>query len=75
MTSSVGEALIRKQENPVELHDYLVILRKHWVSILAIAALAVAGAMSATLLTTPTYQAKSQVFVSVSTGGSTSDLL
>jgi len=71
----VGEALIRKQENPVELHDYLVILRKHWVSILAIAALAVAGAMSATLLTTPTYQAKSQVFVSVSTGGSTSDLL
>jgi len=31
--------------------------------------------MSATLLATPTYQAKSQVFVSVSTGDSTSDLL
>ena len=59
----------------MELRDYLGILRKRWVSILLITALAVAGAMSATLLATPTYQAKSQVFVSVSTGGSTSDLL
>jgi len=59
----------------VELHDYLVILRKRWMSILLITALWVAVAMSATLLATPTYQAKSQVFVSVSTGGSTADLL
>lgn len=59
----------------MELHEYLVILRKRWVSILLVTALAVAGAMTATLLATPTYQAKSQLFVSVSTGGSTSDLL
>jgi succinoglycan biosynthesis transport protein ExoP len=74
VTSSLDGAA-REAGKPVELHDYLVILRKRWVSILLIAALAVAGAMGATLLTTPTYQAKSQVFVSVSTGGSTSDLL
>src|ERR1035437_4484169 len=61
--------------DPVELHEYLAILRKGWLSILLITALAVAGAMTASLLATPTYQAKSQVFVSVDTGGSTSDLL
>jgi succinoglycan biosynthesis transport protein ExoP len=59
----------------VELHDYLVILRKRWGSILLVTALAVAGAVAATLVATPTYQAKSQVFVSVRTGGTTSDLL
>jgi capsular exopolysaccharide synthesis family protein len=59
----------------VDLHDYLVIVRKRWVSILLISALSVTGAIAGTLLATPTYQAKSQVFVSVSTGGSTSDLL
>jgi polysaccharide biosynthesis transport protein len=59
----------------VELHEYLVILRKRWVSILLIAVFVVGGAVAATLLATPTYQAKSQVFVSARTGGSTSDLL
>ena len=60
----------------MELHDYLAILRKRWVSILLITALAVGGAAVATLLATPTYQAKSQVFVSVRTEGTTSsDLL
>ena len=59
----------------MELHEYLIILRKRWVSILLITTLAVSGAVAATLLATPTYQAKSQVFVSVRTGGSTSELL
>jgi capsular exopolysaccharide synthesis family protein len=59
----------------VELHDYLAIVSKRWVSILLITALAVAGAMSGTLLSTPTFEASSQVFVSLSTGGSTADLL
>jgi succinoglycan biosynthesis transport protein ExoP len=62
-------------EKPMEPHDFVAILRKRWVSILLLTALAVAGAMGATLLTTPTYQAKSQVFVSVSNGGTSSDLL
>jgi len=59
----------------VDLHEYLAIMSKRWVSILLITVLAIAGAMALTLLATPTYQAKSQVFVSVSTGGSTTDLL
>jgi capsular exopolysaccharide synthesis family protein len=59
----------------VELHDYLAILRKRWVSILLITTFTLAGAAAGTLLATPTYQAKSQVFVSVRTGGTTSDLL
>jgi polysaccharide biosynthesis transport protein len=62
-------------ETPVEPHDFVVILHKRWVSILFLTALAVAGAIGATLLATPTYQAKSQVFVSLSNGGTSSDLL
>src|ERR1039458_2871773 len=65
----------RKEWPSLELHDYIAIARKRWVSILLVTALAVACAMTATLLTTPTYQANSEVFVSVSNGGSTADLL
>jgi polysaccharide biosynthesis transport protein len=57
------------------LSEYLAILRKRWMSILIVTSLAMAVAIGASLLATPTYEAKSQVFVSVSTGGSTSDLL
>src|SRR5664280_2951424 len=59
----------------LDLHDYIAIARKRWVSILLMTALVVACAMTATLLTTPTYQANSGVFVSVNNGSSTSDLL
>ncbi|GAA2726605.1 polysaccharide biosynthesis tyrosine autokinase [Cellulomonas aerilata] len=60
----------------MELHDYLVALRKRWVSVVLITTLALCGAVAATFLTTPIYEAKSQVFVSVRTaGGSTSDLV
>jgi len=55
--------------------EYLAILRKFWVSTLLITSLAVAVALTLTLLATPAYDARSQVFVSVSTGGSASDLL
>jgi polysaccharide biosynthesis transport protein len=59
----------------VELRDYLAILRKRWVSILVITTISVASAVTFSLLATPTYQARSQVFVSLRTGGSTADLL
>jgi succinoglycan biosynthesis transport protein ExoP len=62
-------------ENPVEAPEYLVVLRKRWVSILLLTGLAVSGATVATLLATPTYHASPQVFVSMSAGGSTTDLL
>ena len=59
----------------MELHDYLAIMRKRWVSILLVTALVLAGAAAASLLSTRTYEAKSQVFVSVNSGGTTADLL
>ncbi|WP_129337838.1 polysaccharide biosynthesis tyrosine autokinase [Cellulomonas endophytica] len=59
----------------MELQDYVALLRRRWVSVLAVAAVAVAAALAATLLVTPVYEARSQVFVSTRGGGSTSDLL
>jgi succinoglycan biosynthesis transport protein ExoP len=65
----------KDKKTRVELHDYLVIARKSWISILLISALAVVGATSMTMFATRTYQAQSQIFVSVSAGVSASDLL
>lgn len=59
----------------MELRDYLRILRKRWVSITLITLLGLGGAVAASYLTTPTYQATTQVFVSVQGGTTTSDLL
>ncbi len=60
----------------MELHDYLVTLRKRWMSVALITAVALGAAVLATLLTTPVFEARSQVFVSVRTSGaSTSDLV
>ncbi|WP_199424936.1 polysaccharide biosynthesis tyrosine autokinase [Actinotalea solisilvae] len=58
----------------MELQDYVTVLRKRWLSILLLTVLAVAGAVAVTLVTTPLYEARAQVFVSVRTGGTTSDL-
>lgn len=59
----------------MEFREVLATLRQRWVSILLITVLGAAVVMTATLFATPMYQAKSQVFVSVSTGGTTADLL
>ncbi|WP_188037063.1 polysaccharide biosynthesis tyrosine autokinase [Actinotalea sp. JY-7885] len=59
----------------MELQDYIGIVRKRWLSIALITLLFVSGALAATLLATPTFQAHAQVYVSVRSGGSTADLL
>ncbi len=59
----------------VELQDYLVILRKRWVSIFVLTVLAVGAAVGASLLMTPTYVATTQVYVSVQGGTTTADML
>ena len=59
----------------MELQDYLAILRKRWLSILLITLLVTGGAVAATLLATPTYSARSQVYVSLQSAGTTADLL
>lgn len=59
----------------MELRDYLRILHKYWVLILAVTLLGIATGAVATILTTPKYEAKTQLYVSVrGEGTSTSDL-
>lgn len=59
----------------MEVQDYIAVLRKRWLSILLVTLLTTGGAVAATFMTTPTYTAASQVFVSVRTGSTSSDLL
>lgn len=67
---------ISQGDHVLELQDYLAILRKRWIAILLITALAVVGAGVVTYLTTPLYESRAQVYVSVRTSSeSTSDLL
>lgn len=58
----------------MELHDYLEILRRRWMTvvILALAGLALAGVIS--LVMTPAYTATTRLFFAVSGGESASDL-
>lgn len=59
----------------MELSDYLAVVRKRWVSIALVALLVLGGAVAATVLATPVYTARSQVYVSVRTAATTADLL
>jgi len=58
----------------VELADYLRVLRKRWLVILALTVLGVASALTVTLLTTPRYEASTQVFVFVPAAGTIGEL-
>jgi succinoglycan biosynthesis transport protein ExoP len=58
----------------VELKDYLRIIRKRWVMILALTLFGVAASAGATILTTPQYESSSLVFVNVQSGGTVGDL-
>jgi succinoglycan biosynthesis transport protein ExoP len=58
----------------LELRDYLRVLRKRWILIAILALVGVAGAASASILTTPMYEASTKVFVSVQGSGAVSDL-
>ncbi len=59
----------------MELQDYLGILRKRWLSIVVLTVLATGAAVAASLLTAPSYQATTQVYVSVQGGTTTSEML
>lgn len=59
----------------MDLQDYIAVLRKRWVSVALITLLATAFAVGVTLTLTPQYEARAQVYVSVRTGGDTSDLV
>ena len=59
----------------MELRDYIRILRKSWLLIVALTLVAVAAASAFSILQTPRYSAMSQVFVSTQSSGTTSDLV
>lgn len=59
----------------MELKDYLAIVRKRWMSILLVTMLVTGAAVALTVLATPMYSARSQVFVSVRTGDTSTDLI
>jgi len=59
----------------MELADYVLLLRKRWVSVVVVAALGLVLAGAYSLLATPSYAARSQVYVSVQGSDTTTDLL
>lgn len=58
----------------MELKDYLRVIRRRWLAIVAVTLMVLALAAAYTFLQTPLYQAKSQLFVSVKAGSSASEL-
>ncbi len=54
--------------------DYIAALRRQWIVIVALTILGAVSGFAVGKLTSPTYQATSQVFVSVSSGDSVSEL-
>ena len=52
------------RDGPVELIDYIHILRRRWILIALVMIACVGGAVAATKLTTPTYQATSRLIIS-----------
>ncbi|SNT30515.1 polysaccharide biosynthesis tyrosine autokinase [Rhodococcoides kyotonense] len=57
----------------MEIQDYLKILKTRWMIIVVTVAVAILGSLAVSLITTPTYQACSRVFVSTSGGSSVSE--
>jgi succinoglycan biosynthesis transport protein ExoP len=58
----------------VDLRDYLRILRKRWIVIVCVTLFGVASSAGITILTTPTYQASTLVYVQVQSSGTVGDL-
>jgi succinoglycan biosynthesis transport protein ExoP len=58
----------------VDLRDYMRILRKRWIVIVALTLIGVASASGATILTSPKYEASTLVFVYVQSTGSVGEL-
>ncbi|MDQ0574553.1 polysaccharide biosynthesis tyrosine autokinase [Agromyces albus] len=58
----------------MELHDYIRVLRKSWVTIVALTLVGIGVAAAYALLQTPNYSTSAKVFVSTSNSGSVSEL-
>lgn len=58
----------------MELADYLVVLRKYWISIVAVTLVGLLAAGGASLLMTRTYTASTSVFLTVQSGNTAGEL-
>ncbi|WLQ07131.1 polysaccharide biosynthesis tyrosine autokinase [Arthrobacter oryzae] len=58
----------------MELSDYLRVLRRNWITILAFSMLGLIVAAATSMFMKPTYTAKTQLFVAIQSSGSVSDL-
>jgi receptor protein-tyrosine kinase len=58
----------------VNIQDFVKLVRNRWVTIAVTALITILAAVAYTLLTTPLYQATTRLFVSTTSGSSTSDL-
>ena len=58
----------------MELLDYLRVLGKYWISVVALALVGMAAAAGASMLTTPTFTASTSIFFTVQTGGTAGEL-
>lgn len=68
--------LDKKELQHMELREYLIILRKYWILVVVTTVVGLAAGLGLSLLATPEYQSKTQLYVSVrSDGGSTGDLV
>lgn len=58
----------------MDLTDYLRVLRKHWVSVIATLVVGLGVALLACILMTPVYSASARVFLTVDSGASAGEL-
>jgi succinoglycan biosynthesis transport protein ExoP len=58
----------------MDIRDYLRILRKRWIIIVAMTLLGVAAAAAVTIITTPKYEASTLVYIQVQSSGSVGEL-
>lgn len=64
----------KREVSKLDLSDYVRILRRNWMLILACGLLGIFGSGGASLLIEPTYTAQTRLFVAIQSSGSVSDL-
>ncbi len=57
----------------MEVQDYLKVLQARWKIIAVVTVVAILGALGASLISTPIYQASTRLFVSTSLGSSVNE--
>jgi capsular exopolysaccharide synthesis family protein len=58
----------------LELKDYLRVLRRNWITVVACALIGILGVGAASLLMKPSYQSETKLFVALQSSGSVSEL-